>query len=77
MFHVPDTAGMTTVGLQHINAAFVQIVDEAPDGAVAFSGCEWNRNLGFESLEDLDVPGDARFLNEEQVVSLDRRCEAE
>ena len=66
---------MRDIGLEHIEAALVQIGKELENRAVAFACGKGNRNLLLEAFEHLDVAGNGRLLNEQHIISPDGRRE--
>ena len=70
--HLADAAASADVGLEHVDAALVQVWDEFPDGAVAFAGGQGHVDRLLEALENLDVAGHGGFLDEKHVLRLKR-----
>ena len=67
-FDLADASGVSAIGLEHVEAAFLKIGEHAPDGAVPFSGGHRDADVLFEAFEHFDISGNGDFFKEEQIV---------
>ena len=69
---VTGAAGVAAVGLENVDAAFLEEGSKPPDRALPLARGQRHADLLLEPLEHLDVARHGRLLDEQQVVRLHR-----
>src|SRR6266404_9665221 len=68
LFHLGDSAGIAAVGLNNVDGVFREVGKYAPNSAIAFAARQWDFHLLLNPLERLDVTGNGRLFEKQEVV---------
>src|SRR5262245_7579344 len=71
LLHLRDAARVAAVRLHNVNRVFGEVGQDSPDGTITFAARQRNADLLLQSFESLDIPGNGRLLEKQNVVRFD------